>query len=184
VSARVFQSDLAIPDQCRQLVEDVHTAWGRLDVLVNNAGLTRDRPLLKMTPTDWRDVMDVDLSGPFFCLQAAGRLMAAQKDGAILNVSSIIGLRGGLGCANYAAAKAGLLGLTKAAARELGRFNVRVNAVLPGFHETDMSASLPPSAKEKIRARHVLGNSSKYSSNSLCVITTFSVYATNLRGQP
>jgi NAD(P)-dependent dehydrogenase (short-subunit alcohol dehydrogenase family) len=131
--------------------------WGGLDVLVNNAGVTRDRTVLKMSEEDWRRVVDVNLSGAFWVLQAAAKAMCARKDGAILNVASIMAVRGGYGCANYAAAKAGLIALTKSAARELGRFNVRVNALLPGFHSTDMNAAFRDEALEKIRSEHTLG---------------------------
>ncbi|HNF59453.1 MAG TPA: SDR family NAD(P)-dependent oxidoreductase, partial [Elusimicrobiota bacterium] len=150
-------ADLADPLQCRELIDGVIARWGRLDVLVNNAGATKDRALLNMTPEEWRAVVDVNLSGAFYCLQAAAKHMVREKSGAVINVGSIVGVRGGVGCANYAAAKAGLLGLTKAAAKELGRFNVRVNAVLPGFHPTEMSDSLPAAVKDKVVAAHALG---------------------------
>jgi 3-oxoacyl-[acyl-carrier protein] reductase len=155
--SELFQADVSDPDQARALVEGVVSRWGRLDGLINNAGITRDRAILNMSPGEWREVLDVNLSGPFWCLQAAARFMAREKAGFILNVGSIVGVRGASGCANYAAAKAGLLGLTKSAARELGRFNVRVNAVLPGFHPTEMSESLPPAQKDRVAAAHVLG---------------------------
>lgn len=155
--ADVFKADVSDREAARRLVDDVLAKHGRLDVLINNAGVSRDRTILKMTEEDWRRVVDVNLTGAFWVLQAAAKAMAAAKDGAILNVSSIMAVRGGFGCANYAAAKAGLIALTKSAAKELGRFNVRVNAVLPGYHPTDMNTAFPPEHVEKVKAEHTLG---------------------------
>jgi 3-oxoacyl-[acyl-carrier protein] reductase len=155
--AEARQADLADPAQARKLVDDAAAKWGSLHVLVNNAGVARDRTILKMTEAEWREVIDVNLSGVFWCLKAAAAHMARQKDGAILNVSSLAGLRGAFGIANYAAAKAGVAALTKTAARELGRFNVRVNAVLPGFHRTEMNDALWEKGRDKILEEHVLG---------------------------
>jgi 3-oxoacyl-[acyl-carrier protein] reductase len=155
--AETIQADVSDRAQARSLVEKAARRWGRLDALVNNAGVCMDRTVLKMSEEEWRRVLDVNLSGAFWTLQAAAKVMSAHKDGAILNVASIMALRGGFGCANYAAAKAGLIALTKSAARELGRFNVRVNAVLPGFHPTDMNRVLSPDRVEMIKSEHVLG---------------------------
>lgn len=155
--AETIQADVSDRAQARVMVEKAARRWGRLDVLVNNAGVSMDRTILKMSEEEWRRVLDVNLSGAFWTLQAAAKVMSAQRDGAILNVASILALRGGFGCANYAAAKAGLIALTKSAARELGRFNVRVNAVLPGFHPTDMNRALGADVVEKVKGEHVLG---------------------------
>ncbi|MGQ0644915.1 MAG: SDR family NAD(P)-dependent oxidoreductase [Elusimicrobiota bacterium] len=155
--AEARQADLADPAQARKLVDDAAAKWGSLHVLVNNAGVARDRTILKMTEAEWREVIDVNLSGVFWCLKAAAAHMARQKEGCILNVSSLAGLRGAFGIANYAAAKAGVAALTKTAARELGRFNVRVNAVLPGFHRTEMNDALWEKGRDKILEEHVLG---------------------------
>lgn len=157
VRADVFQADLADPDEAQSLVDAAFSRWGRLDGLVNNAGVSRDRALLKMSPAEWREVLDVNLSGTFWCLRAAAAHMRREKDGFIINIASVLGARGGVGCANYAAAKAGVLGLTKAAARELGRFNIRVNAVMPGFHVTEMSEKMPPENRARVVAEHILG---------------------------
>ena len=153
----VFRADVSKRDEARGLIEAAVRRWGRLDVLVNNAGICRDRTILKMSEEEWRRVIDVNLSGAFWALQAAAKVMAAQKDGAILNVASILAVRGAVGGANYAAAKAGLVALTKSAARELGRFDVRVNAFLPGFHPTDMNRAFTPEHVEKIKDEYVLG---------------------------
>jgi 3-oxoacyl-[acyl-carrier protein] reductase len=155
--AEAVQADVSDPAQARSLVDAAVEKWGSLDVLVNNAGVTRDRTILKMSEEDWRRAIDVNLSGAFWTLQAAAKAMSKQKSGAILNVASIMALKGGHGCANYSAAKAGLIALTKSAARELGRFNVRVNAFLPGFHVTDMNAKFTPEQVESIRGEYVLG---------------------------
>jgi len=155
--AFVLSADLSNPLEAQRMVEEAAERIGGLDVLINNAATVRDRTILKMTPEEWREVIDVDLNGAFFCLQAAARIMAVRKTGMILNVSSIAALRGAPGAANYAAAKAGLIALTKTAAKELGRFNVRVNALLPGFHPTAMSRSLWEKKKDEIVAEHALG---------------------------
>lgn len=157
VRADVFQADVADPAEAQALVDDARARWGRLDGLVNNAGVTRDRSLLAMSPAEWREVLDVNLSGVFWCLQAAARHMRREKNGFVINIASILGARGGVGCANYAAAKAGVMALTKSAARELGRFDIRVNAVLPGFHLTEMSEQIPPEQRAKVVAEHALG---------------------------
>ncbi len=155
--ADLFQADLRDADQCADLVNRAAAAWGRLDGLVNNVGATRDKVIANLSPEDWREALDVNLSGAFFCLQAAVKHMTKEKEGFVINIGSIVGARGAAGCANYAAAKAGLIGLTKAAAKELGRFNIRVNAVLPGFHLTEMGEQVPPPQREKVMAEHALG---------------------------
>ncbi len=159
--AEVFVCDVRDSIKVRQMVDGMLVRWGHLDVLVNNAGLTRDRTLLKMTNAEWNDVIDVNLSGAFWCLREAARVMAIEKSGHIINIASIMALKPGFGNANYSASKAGLLALTKAAARELGRFHITVNAVLPGFHETGMSASLPLEHKKKVLAEHAMGASTR-----------------------
>ena len=143
------------------MIDAVVVRWKRLDVLVNNAGITRDRTILKMTNGEWNDVIDVNLSGAFWCLREAARVMSRQKSGAVINIASIMAARGGFGNANYAAAKAGLIGLTKGAARELGRFHITVNAVLPGFHATDMAAALSEEQRERVTAEHALGHTTQ-----------------------
>jgi 3-oxoacyl-[acyl-carrier protein] reductase len=155
--AVAFQADVSDSIQARRLVDDVVKQYGTLDVLVNNAGISRDRTILKMTSEEWNEVVDVNLSGTFWCLQAAASHMSKRKEGCILNISSLVGVRGSVGNANYAAAKAGVIALTKAAARELGRFNIRVNAVLPGFHPTEIGRAVWEKHQEKILEEHVLG---------------------------
>ncbi len=159
--AEVFICDVRDSIKVRQMVDAMVVRWKRLDVLVNNAGLTRDRTILKMTNAEWNDVIEVNLSGAFWCLREAARLMSKEHAGHIINIASLMALKPGFGNANYAASKAGLIALTKAAARELGRFHITVNAVLPGYHETDMSAALPKEHKQQVIEEHVLGESTR-----------------------
>lgn len=121
---------------------------GRIDVLVNNAGITRDGLLVRMKEADWDGVLDVNLKGAFNCMKIAAKAMMKQRSGVIINIASIVGVMGNAGQANYSASKAGLIGLTKTAARELASRNVTVNAVAPGFIETDMTAAMSDKAKE------------------------------------
>lgn len=128
-----------------------------LDLLINNAGLTRDVPLSRMTSEDWDEVMDVNLKGAFLCSRAALRLFPRERGGHILNIGSFSAKSPPVGQANYAAAKAGLIGLTQSLAREYGKRNIRVNLVMPGFLETRMTAGLSENARQRILERHVLG---------------------------
>jgi 3-oxoacyl-[acyl-carrier protein] reductase len=155
--AEARRADVADPLQARDLVDFAARRWEGLGGIVNNAGIARDRLILKMSDQDWRSVLDVNLSGAFYCLRAAAAVLARQREGFILNIGSLLGRRGGVGCANYAAAKAGLEGLTRAAARELGRFNIRVNAVFPGYHPTSLGSASQAGRVEEIRRDHALG---------------------------
>jgi 3-oxoacyl-[acyl-carrier protein] reductase len=136
-------ADVADGAAAAGLVEQVVQQLGGLDVLVNNAGIARDNLVLRMKDREWQEVLDVDLSGAFYCSRAALRPMLRARWGRIVNVASVAGTSGNAGQANYSAAKAGLVGLTKAIAREVGPRSITVNAVAPGFIETDMTASLP-----------------------------------------
>jgi 3-oxoacyl-[acyl-carrier protein] reductase len=146
--------------RCGREMEAMMTAtvdqWGRIDVLVNNAGRTSDGLLIRMPERDWDSVMETNLGGAFHAIRAAARFMELQGSGHIINIASIVGQQGREGQANYAAAKAGLIGLTKAAASELGGYNIQVNAVLPGYLATDMGQTVTAEAVERIRSRHVL----------------------------
>jgi NAD(P)-dependent dehydrogenase (short-subunit alcohol dehydrogenase family) len=154
----LIKADVAKSQEVHDMVNLVIKNWGRIDVLINNAGITRDRTILKMTDEEWEDVLKVNLNGAFWCLRDSSKAMIERKDGAILNISSIAAMRGGsVGNANYAASKAGLIALTKSAAKELGRFNIRVNAILPGFHLTDMGRTVWKKYEERIRSEHILG---------------------------
>ena len=148
VDAFALQADVADAAACEAMVKETIARFGRLDILVNNAGITRDGLMLTMKEADWDAVLDTNLKGAFHCMKAAYRPMMKQKYGRIVNLSSIVGLRGNAGQANYAASKAGLIGLTKSLAKELAARKVTVNAVAPGFIDTEMTAVLPEQAKE------------------------------------
>jgi len=140
-----------------ELIKESLDKFKKIDILVNNAGITRDGLLLRMKETDWDTVLRVNLKGCFNCIKAASRLMLKQRMGKIINIASIIGMIGNIGQANYAASKAGLIGLTKSAARELAARNINVNAIAPGFIQTEMTAKLPEEAKQKMLAQIPLG---------------------------
>lgn len=137
-------------DNVQQTVDEALKAFGRLDILVNNAGITRDGFLVRMSEADWDQVLDVNLKGTFLFTKAVSRGMMKQKSGIIINLASIIGLIGNAGQCNYAASKAGVIALTKSAARELASRNIRVNAVAPGFIETKMTAVLSEETRKKM----------------------------------
>lgn len=149
LGARVtaFKCDVADAQQVRDMMRAVVKEYGRIDVLVNNAGVTRDGFLLMMRESDYDAVLDTNLKGTFLCIKNVVHTMMKQNYGRIVNVSSVTGLRGNAGQANYAASKAGVIGLTKAAAKELAMKNITVNAVAPGFIETDMTAAMTDAAK-------------------------------------
>ncbi len=140
--ALAFQSDASSFDQSREIVEKVVAMFGKLDILVNNAGITKDGLLMRMTEQDWDDVIMTNLKSVFNFSKAATRPMMSQRSGKIINITSISGIVGNAGQANYAASKAGIVGFTKSLAKELGSRNIQVNAVAPGFVETDMTAKL------------------------------------------
>jgi acetoacetyl-CoA reductase len=148
-----YQSNVSSYDECREAVAAVLGEHGRIDFLVNNAGITRDRTVRKMTVEEWEAVLRVNLSGPFFMIKAVLDRMVEQGFGRIVNVSSVVGEAGNFGQANYAAAKAGLIGLTKTVALEVAKRGITVNAVAPGFIDTDMTKSMPVAAIESAIAQ-------------------------------
>ena len=145
--AQGFGADVGEPASIVDLIESVEKAFGQIDILVNNAGLTRDNILFRLKDDDWNTVLDANLRGAFIAIRAASRGMIKRRWGRIVNIASIVGITGNKGQANYAASKAGLIGLTKSVAKELGSRNVLVNAVAPGFIETDMTAAMTPEAR-------------------------------------
>ncbi len=155
--ATAIGADVAQPAEVERLVEAAIAAFGRVDLLVNNAGITRDNLLMRMTPDDWQAVLNTDLTSAYLCTRAVLRGMLRQRYGRILNVSSVVGQMGNAGQANYAAAKAGLLGLTRATAREVASRGITVNALAPGYITTDMWATVPESARAHVRALIPLG---------------------------
>ena len=147
VRAVTLQADVRSPEGCQKLVEDTVAALGRIDVLVNNAGITADTLMLRMTEADFDNVLATNLKGAFFCTKAASRYMMRQRYGRIVSISSVVGLHGNAGQSNYAAAKAGLIGLTKSVAKEYAARGITANVVAPGFIDTDMTAAMPDSAR-------------------------------------
>lgn len=147
VQAVTVQADVTNPADCQMLVETAAKTFGHLEVLVNNAGVNADKLILRMQEADFDKVIDTNLKGAFFCSKTACKLMMRQRYGRIINLSSVVGLHGNAGQSNYAASKAGLIGLTKSLAKEFAARGVTVNAVAPGFIETDMTAAMPEAAK-------------------------------------
>jgi 3-oxoacyl-[acyl-carrier protein] reductase len=147
VGAEAFRADVADPAACDALTAAVKERFGRLDILVNNAGIARDGLLMTAKEEDFSQTLDTNLKGAYFCTKAAAKVMLRQKYGRIVCLSSVVGLRGNPGQTAYAASKAGVIGLVKAAAKELAGRDITVNAVAPGFIETDMTAVLPEKAK-------------------------------------
>jgi 3-oxoacyl-[acyl-carrier protein] reductase len=145
--AQGFACDIADTTQVNGLVEAVERAFGAVDILVNNAGLTRDNILLRLKDDDWNAVIDANLRGAFATIRAATRGMMKRRWGRIINISSVVGLTGNKGQANYAASKAGLIGLTKSVAREFASRNILANVIAPGFIETDMTDAMTPEAR-------------------------------------
>jgi 3-oxoacyl-[acyl-carrier protein] reductase len=155
--ARLFQFDVADAAAAGKAVDEVVSSMGGLHILVNNAGVALDQLVMRLKDEDWQRQLDVNLTGAFHLIRAAARPMMKARGGAIVNLTSVVGEMGNAGQAAYAATKAGLIGLTKSVARELASRNVRVNAVAPGYIDTDMTAALPEAAKQKMAEMIPLG---------------------------
>jgi len=154
--AIIQRADVRSSSEVDAMLHDTVTRWGGVDVLVNNAGITNDGLILRMKEQSWEDVMDTNLTGAFHATRAASKIMSKQAEGHIINISSLVGAQGREGQANYSASKAGLIGLTKACAHELGRFNIKVNAVLPGYIPTEMSGDISSDVRERILRENAL----------------------------
>ncbi|QTA81171.1 3-oxoacyl-[acyl-carrier-protein] reductase [Desulfonema limicola] len=152
-----FKADVALEDDVKAFLDKVLEETGRIDILVNNAGITRDGLVVRMKTKDWDDVLDINLKGTFLCSKIASKTMLKQRSGRIINLSSVVGAMGNPGQANYAASKAGIIGLTKALAKELASRNITVNAVAPGYVETEMTAGLPEKARQAMIDQIPLG---------------------------
>jgi 3-oxoacyl-[acyl-carrier protein] reductase len=157
VKAIAISADVANEGDVNSMVEETIKNFGRVDFLINNAGITKDSLLLRMSEEEWDKVIAVDLKSVFLCTRAVIRHMMRQRFGRIVNISSVIGLRGNVGQANYASAKAGIIGFTKSAARELAGRNITVNAVAPGYIQTEMTERLPQEVKEEMLKQVPLG---------------------------
>ncbi|QHI72565.1 3-oxoacyl-[acyl-carrier-protein] reductase [Aminipila terrae] len=153
----ILKGDVADPEFATEAIAKAKENFGKIDILVNNAGITKDKLLIQMKGDDFDSVVDTNLKGSFYFLKAASSVMIKQRAGSIINLSSVVGVKGNPGQVNYAASKAGVIGMTMAAAKELGRRNVRVNAIAPGFIETDMTDELNDSQKAKMNEVISLG---------------------------
>lgn len=155
--AFAIKANVSDPSEARGLIQHVLERWGHLDIMVNNAGITRDRSIRKMTDEDWLEVIQTNLNAVFFCTTAAMKPMIEQKYGRIINISSMNGQTAAFGQANYGASKGGIIAFSKTAALELAKFNVTVNVVAPGFTLTDMLAKVPTDVQDQIKSRIPLG---------------------------
>ena len=153
ITAKGYQSNAAEFAEAEKIIDEIVKEFGSIDILVNNAGITRDNLLMRMTEQMWDEVMDTNLKSAFALIKAAQRPMMKARSGSIINITSVVGITGNAGQANYAASKAGMIGLTKSVAKELGSRNIRCNAIAPGFIETEMTEAL----SEDVRAEWVKG---------------------------
>lgn len=173
--------DVTKADQVESFVQKTLDKFGKIDILVNNAGITKDALLVRMSESDWDAVLGVNLKGAFNCAKAVSKIMMKQRDGKIVNMASIIGMVGNAGQANYAASKGGLIALTKSIAKELASRNVRVNAIAPGFIQTDMTAKLPENIKSEM-LKHIpmskLGTANDVANLALFLVSDDSAYIT------
>lgn len=155
--ALAVPGDVGLSKDVETLFATAKETFGRVDILINNAGITRDGLLMRMKDEDWDAVLDTNLKGAFYCCRAAAKIMSKQRSGRIINISSVVAEMGNAGQVNYAASKAGLIGLTKSIARELARRNVTANAIAPGFIVTDMTDTLSDQVKEGLQSQIPLG---------------------------
>ena len=181
--ALAVQANVVEPESAKVLIDAAIAELGRIDILVNNAGITRDDLIMRMKPEDWNDVIDTNLSGAFWTIKAATRPMMKARGGRIINITSVSGQAGQIGQTNYSSAKAGLIGLTKATARELGSRNITCNAVAPGFVLTDLTGDLPEDLLEEAKERTPLGRFTSLEDVSAAVAFLASDEAAFITGQ-
>lgn len=179
----LLKGDVADPETAKTATEKAKALFGRVDILVNNAGITKDKLLMRMTEAEFTDVINANLNGSFYFLSAAAKLMIKQKSGKIINLSSVAGVYGNPGQVNYSASKAGIIGMTKSAAKELGKRGITVNAIAPGFVETDMTAVLTEQQKEKISQSISLGRTGKPEDIAKTALFLASEHADYITGQ-
>ena len=178
-----IQCDVANEDAVNAMVKQVKEQFGSVDILVNNAGITRDGLLMRMKTADWQAVLDTNLIGTFFCPKAVTKIMMKQRSGAIVNLTSVVGLTGNAGQANYAAAKSGIIGFTKSVAKELASRGIRANAVAPGCIDTDMTAVLSDAVKEEMIKTIPLGRVAQPEEVAKAVLFLVSDCASYITGQ-
>lgn len=182
-NAQIFQCDVSQYEECQTFINEVIKKYGKIDILINNAGITKDGLLMRMTEEDFARVLDVNLKGTFHTIRFVSRQMMKQRYGRIVNMASVVGISGNAGQANYAASKAGVIGLTKAAAKELASRGVTVNAVAPGFIETDMTDQLPEKIREAVIGQIPLGTFGKPEDVAKTVAFLASDHASYITGQ-
>ena len=181
--AILVQADISNAESVDAMVATVMEAFGRIDILVNNAGITRDTLLMRMKEADWNAVIQTNLTGVFYVTKAVSKIMMKQRYGKIVNMSSVVGLMGNAGQANYAAAKAGVIGFTKSMAKELAARNITVNAIAPGFIATDMTAVLSDKVKEDLATKIPMGRLGEADDIASAVLFLVSDSANNITGQ-
>ncbi len=181
--AQLLQCDVSNFAACKQMIDTIIQTSGRLDILVNNAGVTRDNLLMKMSEEDYDQVLDINLKGTFHTIRHAARYFLKQRSGKIINITSVSGVLGNAGQANYSASKAGVIGLTKSAARELASRGINVNAVAPGYVETEMTDALSAEIKEKLIGRIPFGYGAKPEDIANAVLFLASEQASYITGQ-
>ena len=182
-TAILCQADIADSAAVEAMIADVVKEFGAIDILVNNAGITRDTLLMRMKDEDFAKVLDTNLKGVFYCTKAVAKLMMKKRSGRIVNMASVVGLVGNAGQTNYAAAKAGVIGFSKSAAKELASRGITVNVVAPGFIGTDMTAGLPESVKEKMLTDIPLGRMGEPEDVANAVLFPASDQASYITGQ-
>ena len=181
--AILVQADISNAESVDAMVAQVMEAFGRIDILVNNAGITRDTLLMRMKEADWNAVIQTNLTGVFYVTKAVSKIMMKQRYGKIVNMSSVVGLMGNAGQANYAAAKAGVIGFTKSMAKELAARNITVNAIAPGFIATDMTAVLSDKVKEDLATKIPMGRLGEADDIASAVLFLVSDSANYITGQ-
>lgn len=179
----LIKGDVSDPAHAEETAKLAKELFGKIDILVNNAGITKDKLLMKMTPSDFDEVVQANLSGSFYFLQAIGTVMIKQRGGRIINISSIVGVKGNAGQVNYSASKAGIIGMTLSAAKELGKRGITVNAVAPGYIETDMTEILTEDQKKAMLDMISLGRAGKASDVANAVAFLASDAAAYITGQ-
>src|SRR5918992_1681177 len=183
LGARGFAADVADSIAVAKLIEDVERELGSLDILINNAGLTRDNIVMRLKDEDWDTVLDANLRGAFVAIRAASRGMMKRRWGRIVNISSVVGMMGNKGQSNYAASKAGLIALTKSVAKELGSRNILVNAIAPGFIDTEMTTAMSDDARKALTAQIPLERLGTPSDVAAMVAFLVSEHASYITGQ-
>lgn len=183
VSGMAVKADVSKGEEVENLVNEVLKKFGSIDILVNNAGIARDNLIIRMSEQEFDEVISTNLKGAFICTKAVSKVMIKQKSGKIINISSVVGVIGNAGQSNYAAAKAGIIGFTKSMAKELAKRNINVNAVAPGFIQTDMTSSLPEKVKEEFLRNIPLMRAGKPEDIAKTVLFLASEYSDYITGQ-